>query len=1259
VASCQVRAWLLKCAIVGACCNGGGGLLAQPTGVSKPASAVSVYRPIERTGPLLNLFGPSIIATDAAGNVYLAVSNGLFAIRPAGSPLRIEDSLNSKAVAVDHDGNLFVADERNHRVRKIDAVTGLMSTVVGSGKARSSGDSGPAIDADVEGPTGLAFDLAGNLFIAEGTLHGHGRIRMVSAATGFIATVAGNGTQGDSGDGGPATSAQLHSLGGIALDGKGNLYIADNYNNRIRMVSALSGIISTVVGTGVAGASGDGGLATDAQLNHPLAVAIDSAGDLYIADSYNHRVRKVAMSTGTIATLASNGSAIYGEAPDRNVTNGYPCALAFDKAGNLYVTDSGAARVRKIPSTEVGLTTVVDEILSGQLQPQVSGTGLVINVSYGGTVPSAAQTAFNAVVAKYKSVFNSNVTVNLNVNFGNTGLGQSSTYRIGITYSSWRAALLANAAANPGNPNATSAAASLPAFDPIGQGTVYINTANARAIGLSANTAVDSTLTFSNSVTFEYTGLSYTNAEDFMDVAAHELDEALGIGSNLNGLADNAQIPADGYVPEDYFRFSSAGTRAVTTNPNAVVYFSYDGGNTNVAQFNQAYSALGVSGLDRNDWVYGDFGCPAATVHVQNAILCYGQAAAIGTGPEITVLNSLGYALPGTNTVLPSVFIDSPVANATLTGTVGIGGWAIENTSTVGPAAVSTVTVWVDNVQVGTAAYGTSRSDVCAAFPGRSGCPNVGWTYSLNTSGLSAGSHALKIVATDTTSNSSSREVSFAISPIVPSVYIDSPVANAALIGTVGISGWAIENTSVAGPAGVGSVKVYVDDIPVGTAAYGNSRPDVCAVFLGRLGCPNVGWTYNLNASAFAAGNHTLKILATDTANNGAYSQVTFTVPPLAPSVYIDNPAANATLSGTVGISGWAIENISVAGPAAVSAVTVWVDGVQVGTASYGSSRADVCAAFPARLGCPNVGWTYNLNASAFSVGGHTLKIVATDTASNSSFSQLAFNVQAPGPSVIIDSPVANAILSGTVGISGWAIENIYAAGPSAVSNVTVWVDGGQVGTATFGLSRADVCAVYPGRLGCPNVGWTYNLNASAFAAGGHTLKIVATDTAGNSSFSQVTFQVGTLLPSVYIDFPTISTTLSGTAVTSGWAMENTTLAGPAAVSSVQVYVDNVQVGTATYGLSRPDVCAAFPARLGCPNVGWSYSLNTSSFTSGVSHTLKIIATDTAGNASSSQVTFLKCARCLLQPKTSVFLAGQNVAWGSELVVPAATVKQI
>src|SRR5207253_2565847 len=184
------------------------------------------------------------------------------------------------SVAVDAAGNLFIADAANNRIRRVAASTGIITTFAGTGGTGFFGDGGPATSAQLWNPTGVAVDAAGNLFIADAA---NNRIRRVAAGTGTITTVAGTGDAGFGGDGGPATSAQLWTPTGVAVDAAGNVFIADGANNRVRQVAAGSGIITTVAGSG--GSSvGDGGLATNAQLLTPTGVAVDAARNLFIAD---------------------------------------------------------------------------------------------------------------------------------------------------------------------------------------------------------------------------------------------------------------------------------------------------------------------------------------------------------------------------------------------------------------------------------------------------------------------------------------------------------------------------------------------------------------------------------------------------------------------------------------------------------------------------------------------------------------------------------------------------------------------------------------------------------------------------------------------------------------------------------------------------------------------------------------------------------------------------------------------------------------
>ncbi len=208
--------------------------------------------------------------------------------------------LNSPiGIAVDSAGNLYVADQLNHRIRKI--ANGLITTVAGNGTPGFSGDNGPATNAQLQNPFGVAVDSAGNLYIADTNNH---RVRKV--ANGVITTVAGGGVSG-LGDNGPATSAQLSAPGGIAVDIAGNLLITDLYNNLVRKVTG--GVITTVAGNGTQGFSGDNGPATKGQLNGPLGVAVDASGNIYVADEGNNRIRLLTPNRGEPSVTSVNNAA--------------------------------------------------------------------------------------------------------------------------------------------------------------------------------------------------------------------------------------------------------------------------------------------------------------------------------------------------------------------------------------------------------------------------------------------------------------------------------------------------------------------------------------------------------------------------------------------------------------------------------------------------------------------------------------------------------------------------------------------------------------------------------------------------------------------------------------------------------------------------------------------------------------------------------------------------------------------------------------
>ncbi|MBA2611501.1 MAG: T9SS type A sorting domain-containing protein [Bacteroidetes bacterium] len=262
---------------------------------------------------------------------------------------------NPTGVAVDNQGNVYVADSYNSRIRKINASTGVITTVVGSGSYGFAGDGGPATAASMTYPIDVAVDSQGNLYIADNANY---RIRKVTVSTGIITTIAGNGTSTPTGDGGLATAAQVQ-VGQLTIDAQNNLYISAG--DRIRKINASTGIITTVAGTGISGYSGDGGLATAAQLNATGGVIVDANGNIYIADQGNHRVRKVNASTGIITTIVNQlGSNSYfgdgGSASAAGITG--PYGLALDSQGNLYIADQNDNRIRKVDAITGIITTI-------------------------------------------------------------------------------------------------------------------------------------------------------------------------------------------------------------------------------------------------------------------------------------------------------------------------------------------------------------------------------------------------------------------------------------------------------------------------------------------------------------------------------------------------------------------------------------------------------------------------------------------------------------------------------------------------------------------------------------------------------------------------------------------------------------------------------------------------------------------------------------------------------------------------------------
>jgi uncharacterized protein (TIGR03437 family) len=321
-----------------------------------------------------------------AGIISTVAGNGTEAYSGDGGPASLAQLDIPWDVVADSGGNLYISDSGNHTIRKV-AANGVITTVAGSGAAGYSGDGGPAAGAQLNTPLGIAMDGGGNLYVAD--CHNQ-RIRKISSG-GTITTVAGNGSMGYAGDGGPALGAKLACPHGVAVDPAGNIYIGDTENNRVRKVTP-GGVISTIAGTGTQGFTGDGRPAAGAQLCAPASLALDAAGSLYIADTCNWAIRRISPD-GTIATVAGVGpgtASYWGDGqPATGVALYGPQGIAVDSAGDLYIGDTDENHIRRVSSAGM-ISTIAGSALYGELAYYDSNFGDIFAHGYTGDGGPAA-----------------------------------------------------------------------------------------------------------------------------------------------------------------------------------------------------------------------------------------------------------------------------------------------------------------------------------------------------------------------------------------------------------------------------------------------------------------------------------------------------------------------------------------------------------------------------------------------------------------------------------------------------------------------------------------------------------------------------------------------------------------------------------------------------------------------------------------------------------------------------------------------------
>lgn len=513
------------------------------------------------------------LAVDAAGNLYFpdqwnhvirkvdtsgiittvvgtpGVAANIFIPSGDGGPATSATLRYPSSVAFDSEGNMYITELGYERVRKVDT-SGIITTVAGSstGQLGYSGDGGPATSALLNRPVDVAVDSAGNLYIAEIFNH---VVRKVDQTTGIISTVAGTGAAGFSGDGGPATLAQLSTPYSIDFDGSGNLYIADRNNNRVRKVDT-SGNISTVAGTGVAGYSGDEGPATAAAMWQPIGLTVDDNGTLYIAENSNHIVRKIS-STGIITTIAGTGA--FGDSGDGGPATSAelrgPIGIDLDHNGNLYVSDNSNYKIKKL---EAVTHTVTFDKNGGDTE----ATPSILNVTDGETVAAlpAPPTRPGYSFAGWNTLPNG----------GGTGFDTTTGVSGDVTvYAQWKLSPPANLRASPGNGQVSLA------WDTVTAAVYY-----SLYIGTASGAYDPMPLSTVTGVTYTATGLA-NDTTYYFAVKAHNASGASGFSNEASATPHATQSTTDS--PQDasnsYSQAERPTVNVVDGNGGAVVSTAY------------------------------------------------------------------------------------------------------------------------------------------------------------------------------------------------------------------------------------------------------------------------------------------------------------------------------------------------------------------------------------------------------------------------------------------------------------------------------------------------------------------------------------------------------------------------------------------------------------------------------------------------------------------------------------------------------------
>ena len=522
-------------------------------------------------------------------------------------------------------------------------------------------------------------------------------------------------------------------------------------------------------------------------------------------------------------------------------------------------------------------------------------------------------------------------------------------------------------------------------------------------------------------------------------------------------------------------------------------------------------------------------------------------------------------------------------------GKLRVKGWALH------AFGIKEIKVLVDNSQVATINTGISRLDVNSTYPGYFNGTNSGFDETIDISNLGSGNKTVEVIIVARNGETQSYKRNIVVkgeNVSLPKINsLDAPTNNSVVTdGNLQIRGWALDE------AGVKEVRVYIDNKDFGTITYGTTRTDVNKAYPGYSSGNNAGFDGKIDVSSLTSGNK--NVVVKITSNDGTSKDIerTITIQKLQSRSSLDEPTNNSIAgSTTLKVRGWALDS------SGIKEVRVYVDGKDLGTVTYGTKRTDVNKAYPGYSSGDNAGFEGIVDISSVAAGDKKLTVKITANDGTTQTIDRTIKVEKLLSRSSLDEPTSNTtVASGQLKVRGWALAD------SGIKEVRVYVDNIDLGTITYGTTRTDVNKAYPGYSSGNNAGFEGIVDISSVSTGNKKLTVKITANDGTIQSIDRTINVKNLPAMNSLDEPTIGTvTTTGEVKVRGWAVTSS------GVKEVRVYVDNIDLGTITYGTTRTDVNKAYPGYSSGDNAGFEGIINLGGMTTGDKKlTVKITAND-------------------------------------------------